>query len=273
MAMTDGFMRRGFGLARAALGSPVRPGRLPPNGSASADAAAAVVGNEAGAMEAAVRNPLRHIAGAAEMLLDTPLGPLQRTYVRAILGWSEDLRGGLDRALGRPAPTAGETVDLAALGEALRTLLAGTAAATATTLTIVGEPDVPPLFCADATALRRLAVRLLAGALARSEGGSVSMRVLRVTGGVRLAVMDSANIESADAAACTAEMLAMADRLQADLEILRFVDGLSVSLTVPNGPDSAQIVPPALGAQSLMALIEAEFEAMRGGERIIAGAA
>lgn len=231
MATTERLVRRGFLLVGSALPRARRTDlRLAP--------AVTQTGEEATAPDdgapvserrigAAVDAPLGNIAGTAELLLDTPLGPLQQSYVRGILGWADEIRTGVDRLLGRSAPDP-VPVDPGELIDTVTKLLAGPARDKGIGFSAQVETDVPQI-SADLPVLRQLLVRLSAEAIKRTERGSVALRVLRVTGGVRIVILDGAP----EAEEPSEAVQQLAARLGAEIAVLHSGEGGAVSLTLP----------------------------------------
>lgn len=258
MAMTDGFVRRGLGLVGSALPRRARPPRilrpgadLPPPLASFPGAAVSAEG-----IAQSIGGPLGHLAGAADLLLDTPLGPLQQSYVRSILGWADEIRTGVDRMLGRTGTQPAETIDLAELVAAAAKLIAVPAREKGVRLVATIESDVPQ-FSADLPALRQLLVRLCAEALQRTRCGEVSLRALRVAGGVRIVIMDGSSDGTADI--LDPVVAALAARLDAEIERSHDGSGCSVSVTIPlreAGPPDAAVIRHEGAPGSVDALLE-----------------
>jgi hypothetical protein len=249
MAMPDGLVKRGFRLVTATL-----PARPAPEVLAVASAAP-----QPDPALAAALVPLANLQGTAELLLDTPLGPLQQSYVRHITGWAEEIRTGLGKLLGRSEP-ASESVDLVALAETIAQLMSGPAHAKGLRFVMQIEPHVPDAR-ASLPVLRRLLVALAAEAIKRTAAGNVTLRVLRVAGGVRIVVLDQA--DTAEEPSAAAQLLA--EELGGELSFVHAEDGGAASLTLPCVADLpvAALEPPTSGVEALLQHLNRELGAKR----------
>lgn len=144
-----------------------------------------------------MRTPLSGVIGTAELLLETPLGPDQRTYARAVKSSAEAMltlvdeildisRIEADRPKLQPAPFA-----VASLVEDVVELLAPRAHAKGLDLALLVARDAPAEITADAARVRQVLINLAGNALKFTSQGGVGLRVDRGDNAVRFTVTDT----------------------------------------------------------------------------------
>ena len=128
-----------------------------------------------------IRTPMNGILGAAELLIATPLTPLQRRYVHTAHRSATALLALIDDVLDLSRIEAGRlslnpvSVDLRALVEEAVDLVGFGTRGKAVSLTSQVAPDVPARVLADPLRLRQLLVNLLHNALKFTDHGTVRL--------------------------------------------------------------------------------------------------
>jgi signal transduction histidine kinase/CheY-like chemotaxis protein len=144
-----------------------------------------------------IRTPLNGILGMAGLLSATDLDPEQRSYVEAIRASGEGLAALIDEILDFSKIEAGKLeltqapFDLVGLVEGVVELLAPRAHGKGLDIASLIAPDVPPRVIGDAARLRQVLINLVGNAVKFTERGGVGLRVSKVAGQLRFAVIDT----------------------------------------------------------------------------------
>src|SRR6185369_7514612 len=130
-----------------------------------------------------IRTPMNGVLGMAELLLETPLSPVQRRYAEGAKEAATALLGVIEEILDLSKIEAGhielESIPFS-LSETLRSLLKTLALrAHQKGLDLVSsvDPDVPDSLVGDPTRLRQVLVNLIGNAIKFTEAGSVILHV------------------------------------------------------------------------------------------------
>ncbi len=130
-----------------------------------------------------IRTPMNGILGAAELLIATPLSPVQQRYVHTAHRSATALLALIDDVLDLSRIEAGRlslnpvSTDLRALVDEAVDLVAMGARGKPVSLSHQVAPDVPARVLADALRLRQLLVNLLHNALKFTDRGSVRLEL------------------------------------------------------------------------------------------------
>lgn len=132
-----------------------------------------------------LRTPLNGILGMADLLLDTPLNPEQRTYVEAFRTSGKALLGLVDGILDFSRIEAGrldlaaEPFDVAALVEGVVELLAPRAQDKGLEIALDIADDLTALRVGDADRVRQILVNLAGNAIKFTQAGGVGVSLTR----------------------------------------------------------------------------------------------
>jgi len=130
-----------------------------------------------------IRTPMNGIMGMADLLLDTPLTPDQRTYAAAVKSSGEALLALIDDILDFSKIEAGRLdldavpFEIAPLVEGVAELLGPRAHAKGLDIATVIDPAVPGRLVGDATRLRQVLLNLAGNAVKFTEAGGVTLAV------------------------------------------------------------------------------------------------
>jgi PAS domain S-box-containing protein len=130
-----------------------------------------------------IRTPMNGVLGMARLLLETPLGPEQRTYANAIRQSGESLLSLIEKILDFSKIESGtmrleeDDVDLRRIVEDVVELLAPRAHAKHIELLAVIGADVPAIIRGDANRLRQILTNLVGNAVKFTEKGGVRIDV------------------------------------------------------------------------------------------------
>ncbi|KAB7782019.1 ATP-binding protein [Methylorubrum populi] len=136
-----------------------------------------------------LRTPLNGILGMADLLLDTPLNPEQRTYVEAFRTSGKALLGLVDGILDFSRIEAGrldlaaEPFDVAALVEGVVELLAPRAQDKGLEIALDIADDLTALRVGDADRVRQILVNLAGNAIKFTQAGGVGVSLARAREG------------------------------------------------------------------------------------------
>lgn len=136
-----------------------------------------------------LRTPLNGVIGLLTLLLEQPLSPQQRGYVRSALSSAENLLTLVNDLLDMTQLEAGKmplrvvAVDLRALMSETAALMAPRAAQRENTLHCELRADAPVCVLADAEKLRRILVNLLGNAVKFTKRGEIVARAAVTAGG------------------------------------------------------------------------------------------
>ena len=242
-----------------------------------------------------IRTPLNGMLGMADLLLDTPLAPEQRTYAKAAKTSGETLLSLIEEVLDFSKIEAGR-LDLEArpfaLGpmvEEVVELLAPRAQAKGIEIASFVDERLPAKLVGDPARLRQVLLNLAGNAIKFTEHGGVAVIVEETgrAGDVRFVVRDTGiglkaedqariflDFEQADGSSTrkysgTGLGLAISKRIVERMDGHIGVESLpgagatfTVTLPLPAAPDSAsEFTAPDLGAMSVLIVAAAEIEA------------
>lgn len=144
-----------------------------------------------------IRTPLNGMLGMAELLGATDLDPEQKSYVEAIRTSGAALAALIDEILDLSKIEAGKLelteapFDLIGLVEGVVELLAPRAHGKGLDIASIIAPDVPSRVVGDAARLRQVLINIVGNAVKYTERGGVGLRVGKIAGHLRLAVIDT----------------------------------------------------------------------------------
>jgi signal transduction histidine kinase/ligand-binding sensor domain-containing protein/AmiR/NasT family two-component response regulator len=144
-----------------------------------------------------IRTPMTGVMGMAELLLSTPLSPLQHDYTRAMQRSSGMLLKLLNDALDLARIEAGKLelepapFDPRQLLDDVTQLEQGLAHAKGIRFVLEAAPDLPPWLLGDALRIKQVLLNLANNALKFIERGSVTLRAQWQTTGLQLSVSDT----------------------------------------------------------------------------------
>ena len=144
-----------------------------------------------------LRTPLNGILGMADLALETPLDPEQRTYLEAVRTSGRALLGLVDGILDFSRIEAGrldlaaEPFDVAALAEGVVELLAPRAQDKGLEIALDVADDLVALRVGDADRVRQILLNLAGNAVKFTMGGGVGIFVSQADGAVVIAVEDT----------------------------------------------------------------------------------
>jgi signal transduction histidine kinase/CheY-like chemotaxis protein len=150
---------------------------------ARAEAASHAKSDFVATMSHEIRTPMNGVIGTTELLLDTPLSPLQREYGDTIRSSGETLLGVINEILDFSKIEAGRLeleradVEVVPLVESVAAMLAPQARAKQLDLLTYVDPNVPPVVIGDALRLRQILTNLVGNAVKFTEVGSVTVLV------------------------------------------------------------------------------------------------
>ncbi len=130
-----------------------------------------------------IRTPMNGIMGMADLLLDTPLTPDQRTYAAAVKSSGEALLALIDDILDFSKIEAGRLdlddapFEIVPLVEGIAELLGPRAHAKGLDIATLIDPAVPWRLMGDATRLRQVVLNLAGNAVKFTEAGGVTLAV------------------------------------------------------------------------------------------------
>ncbi|WP_083468060.1 ATP-binding protein [Methylobacterium tarhaniae] len=237
------------------------------------------------------RTPLNGIMGMADLMLDTPLNPEQRTYAEAVKTSGEALLSLIDGILDFSKIEAGrldlaaEPFDPAALVESVVELLAPRAQDKG--LEIAADIEaLPATVIGDADRVRQILINLAGNAVKFTEAGGVGVTAAWEADGLTVAVHDTGpgipeerlpmlfqEFEQGDGSASrrhegTGLGLAitqrLVDRMGGRLAVTSCPGEGScfrVHLPLSKGPDRTRQLPPSLDGQRVLVVAAAAFEA------------
>jgi len=151
-----------------------------------------------------IRTPLNGVLGMADLLLDTPLEPEQKTYVGAIKTSGEALLSLIDEILdfskieAGKAEMADETFDLHQVAEGVVELLAPRAQGKDIEIALSIEPGAPRLIVGDGARLRQVLLNLAGNAVKFTESGGVGVSVTAGQGRLVVEIEDTGHGIPAD---------------------------------------------------------------------------
>jgi PAS domain S-box-containing protein len=144
-----------------------------------------------------IRTPLNGIMGMADLLLDTPLSPEQKSYAGAVKSSGEALLTLIDDILDFSKIEAGRLdlepapFDLLPLVEGVAELLGPRAQAKGLDLVTAVDPALPGRLVGDATRLRQVLLNLVGNAVKFTDAGGVTVCVSGSPGALVFAVTDT----------------------------------------------------------------------------------
>ncbi|MBX9993111.1 PAS domain-containing hybrid sensor histidine kinase/response regulator [Phreatobacter oligotrophus] len=144
-----------------------------------------------------IRTPMNGIMGMADLLLDTPLTPDQRTYAAAVKSSGEALLALIDDILDFSKIEAGRLdldavpFEITPLVEGVAELLGPRAHAKGLDIATVIDPAVPWRLVGDATRLRQVLLNLAGNAVKFTETGGVTLAVAMDGEALALSVADT----------------------------------------------------------------------------------
>jgi signal transduction histidine kinase/CheY-like chemotaxis protein len=144
-----------------------------------------------------IRTPLNGVLGMATLLGETPLGPEQATYARAIQTSGEALLSLIDEILdfskieAGKAELADDTFDLQPLVEGVVELLSPRAQGKGLEIALSVGPTVPQTVIGDPARLRQVLLNLAGNAVKFTESGGVGVSLEGIDGGIAITVADT----------------------------------------------------------------------------------
>ncbi|WP_439574118.1 ATP-binding protein [Phreatobacter sp.] len=144
-----------------------------------------------------IRTPLNGIMGMADLLLDTPLTPEQKSYAGAVKASGEALLTLIDDILDFSKIEAGRLdlepapFDLLPLVEGVAELLGPRAQAKGLDLVAAVDPALPGRLVGDATRLRQVLLNLVGNAVKFTEKGGITVTVRGEDGVLAIDVADT----------------------------------------------------------------------------------
>ncbi len=132
-----------------------------------------------------IRTPMNGILGAAELLMETPLTPAQKRYVKTAHLSAAALLALIDDVLDLSRIEAGrldirpQDIDVAALADEVIELMRLASRERAVAITVEGTRDLPGRLRADPLRLRQLLLNLLHNAVKFTDRGNVRLAVTR----------------------------------------------------------------------------------------------
>ncbi len=242
-----------------------------------------------------IRTPLNGMLGMADLLLDTPLAPEQRTYAKAAKTSGETLLSLIEEVLDFSKIEAGRLdlearpFALASMVEEVVELLAPRAQAKGIEIASFVDERLPAKLVGDVARLRQVLLNLAGNAIKFTEQGGVAVIVEETEqdGEVRLVVRDTGvglkaedqariflDFEQADGSSTrkyggTGLGLAISKRIVERMDGHIAVESapgagatFTVTLPLPAAPDSAsEFAAPDLRAMSVLIVASAEIEA------------
>jgi signal transduction histidine kinase/ActR/RegA family two-component response regulator len=144
-----------------------------------------------------IRTPMNGVIGMAQLLLDTPLDPQQREFANDIATSGESLLAIINDILDLSKIEAGRMefdrhpFAVAALVNAIASVLKHRAAAKGISLRVEVAPDVARNFIGDSLRVRQILLNLAGNAVKFTEVGEVCVRVGRSSDGLVFEVSDT----------------------------------------------------------------------------------
>jgi PAS domain S-box-containing protein len=144
-----------------------------------------------------IRTPLNGIMGMADLLIDTPLTPEQKSYAEAVKSSGAALLALIEEILDFSKIEAGRLdldiapFDLLPLVEGIAELLATRAHAKGLDLAVAVDPALPTRLMGDATRLRQVLLNLAGNAVKFTEAGGAAITVDRDGAQVVITVRDT----------------------------------------------------------------------------------
>ena len=180
-----------------------------------------------------IRTPMNGVIGMAQLLLDTPLDPQQREFANDIATSSESLLEIINDILDLSKIEAGRMefdqhpFAVAALVDAIASVLKHRAAAKGIALRVDIAPDAAGSFLGDSLRVRQILLNLAGNAVKFTEVGEVCIRVGRSSVGLAFEVSDT-GIGIAD----DAREKLFSDFTQADVATARRFGGTGLGLAI-----------------------------------------
>ncbi|EIL91224.1 hybrid sensor histidine kinase/response regulator [Rhodanobacter spathiphylli] len=144
-----------------------------------------------------IRTPMTGVMGMAELLLSTPLNPLQHDYTQAMQRSGTMLLKLLNDALDLARIEAGRlelepvAFDPRQLLEEVAQLEQGLAHARGLRFVLDIAAGLPPQLLGDALRIKQVLLNLANNALKFTEQGSVTLRAQRIEGGLQFSIVDT----------------------------------------------------------------------------------
>ncbi|WEN16172.1 two-component regulator propeller domain-containing protein [Rhodanobacter sp. AS-Z3] len=144
-----------------------------------------------------IRTPMTGVMGMAELLLGTPLNPLQHDYTQAMRRSGTMLLKLLNDALDLARIEAGKlelepsAFDPRQLLEDVAQLEQGLAHSRGLRFALEVADDLPPQLAGDALRIKQVLLNLANNALKFTEQGSVTLRACRIDGGLQFSIIDT----------------------------------------------------------------------------------